>query len=134
MADALDTKIDHKSAFAGTNDLLSMLSEEVVDSFSPEQRAALWAASHAISWRRHPVNIRLSGAIPFGPRVFFTGVGGANRRSKSRNWREKRTYPFLTPGNVLFVCVILAACLVLDGVLIDLVDKLLAARSVGGPL
>lgn len=113
-------------AFAGTGDLLSMLDPEVVDSFTPEQRAALWAASRAISWKRHPVNIRLTVPMPMGPRLFLTVVGGAERRSRSRQWREKRTFPFLTPGNVLFLCGVLAVSLVIAGGLINLMQRVLA--------
>ncbi len=83
-------------------DLLSRLPKDVMDSFTPEQRAALWNAAHQPSWRRYPVNIRLS--LPwFGQRGFLTVVAGADRRNAERVMRERLMHPLRTAGNIMFL-------------------------------
>lgn len=82
--------------------LLDRIPPEVVDSFTPAQRAALWNATKPISWRRHPVNIRLSFPI-IGGRYFVTVVAGPERRSEERRVRERLMFPVRTAGNVLFL-------------------------------
>lgn len=82
--------------------LLDRLPPEVVGSFSEEQRAALWSAAKPVSWRRHPINIRMT--IPFvGGRYFITVVGGAEKRTDDRLKRERRSFPLRTAGNILFM-------------------------------
>lgn len=83
-------------------ELLSRLPQEVLDSLTPDQRAALWSAAHQPSWRRYPVNIRL-GLPWFGRRVFVTVVAGADRRNAERLMRERALHPLKTAGNVLFL-------------------------------
>lgn len=82
--------------------LLANLSDEVVKSFTPEQKAALWNAAKPISWRHHPINIRLS--FPFvRQRYFITIVGGTERRAPERIQRERFRHPIRTVGNLLFM-------------------------------
>ncbi len=97
--------IDSGDGAAGGVDvqwLLSNLPPDVLGTFSPEQRAALWQAAHAPSWRRYPVNIRLNMPF-FGTRYFLTLVAGADRRNAERRLRERRLHPLRTVGNLVFV-------------------------------
>lgn len=82
--------------------LLDRVPPDVADSFTPEQRAALWNATKPISWRRHPINIRLSFPL-VGGRYFITVVGGAEKRSEERRLRERHMFPLRTLGNILFL-------------------------------
>lgn len=82
--------------------LLDRLPPDVVQSFTEDQRAALWTAVKPTTWRRHPVNIRLT--IPLmGDRFFVTVVGGYEKRSSERLARERRMFPMRTAGNILFL-------------------------------
>lgn len=82
--------------------LLDRIPPEVADTFTEAQRAALWTAIKPATWRRHPINIRLS--FPFvGHRYFVTVVGGVEKRSAERRHRERRAFPLRTAGNVLFL-------------------------------
>lgn len=82
--------------------LLDRIPPEVAESFTPEQRAALWNAVKPVTWRRHPVNIRLSFPI-VGGRFFLTVVGGPEKRADQRRERERRMFPLRTMGNILFL-------------------------------
>jgi hypothetical protein len=82
--------------------LMDRIPPDVVESFTAEQRAALWNAVKPVSWRRHPVNIRLSFPI-IGGRYFVTVVGGPERRSGERRLRERTMFPLRTTGNILFL-------------------------------
>ena len=94
----------------GLETLLDRLPPEVMASFTPDQRAALWQASKPMSWRRHPINLRLSVPVPFaGLRYFITVVGGTERRSRDRVVRERLAFPLRTAGNLLFLLGIGAA-------------------------
>lgn len=75
---------------------------EVMASFTPQQRAALWNALRPVSWRRHPVNIRLSFPI-IGGRYFLTVVGGPEKRGDERRLRDRVIFPLRTTGNILFL-------------------------------
>lgn len=86
----------------GLEMLLDRLPPEVVSTFSEQQRAALWSAVKPASWRRHPINIRISFPL-FDGRYFITVVGGMEKRSGERLAREKRMFPLRTAGNVLFL-------------------------------
>jgi hypothetical protein len=82
--------------------LLANLPEDIVKSFTEQQRAALWHAAKPVSWRRHPINIRMT--FPFvGGRYFVTIVGGFERRSVERITRERVLHPLRTAGNLLFM-------------------------------
>lgn len=82
--------------------LLERLPPQILESFTPEQRAALWVAANPTSWRRHPIHIRLSFPF-FGEFFFLTVVGGQERRSEERVSRETRMFPLRTSGNLLFL-------------------------------
>lgn len=86
----------------GLEMLLDRLPPDVVGSFTEDQRAALWSAVKPATWRRHPVNIRLSFPLPSG-RYFVTVVCGHERRSPERLSRERRVFPLRTFGNLLFL-------------------------------
>lgn len=86
----------------GLDMLLDRLPTEVVASFTPEQRAALWNAVKPTSWRRHPIHIRLSFPL-VGGNYFLTIVGGSEKRSGERRTRERRMFPLRTFGNILFL-------------------------------
>lgn len=90
------------SGDASLDMLLDRIPAEVADTFTPAQRAALWNAVKPVSWRRHPVNIRLSFPI-IGGRFFLTVVGGPEKRSAERRQRERRMFPLRTMGNILFL-------------------------------
>lgn len=82
--------------------LLERMPDDVVASFTPDQKAALWAALNPGSWHRHPVNLRLT--LPYGKeRFFLTIIGGPEKRTSDRRRRERRLYPWSTLGNVLFL-------------------------------
>ncbi len=81
--------------------LLERLPPEVAQSLTLEQRVALWNALNPNSWRRFPVNIRVS--MPLARRrVFLTVLGGTERRAPERRQVERRLNPLLTLGNLLF--------------------------------
>lgn len=82
--------------------LLSRLPDEIWQSFNTEQRAALWEASHTPTWRRYPVNMRLSLTM-LGERYFLTIVAGSDRRHAERVRRERRLHPLSTFGNLVFL-------------------------------
>ena len=86
----------------GLEMLLDRLPPDVVTSFSDQQRAALWNAVKPASWRRHPINIRISFPL-FDGRYFITVVGGMEKRAGERLSRERRMFPLRTAGNVLFL-------------------------------
>lgn len=86
----------------GLEMLLDRLPPDVVASFTDQQRAALWNAVKPASWRRHPINIRLSFPLVSG-RYFITVVGGQEKRSGERLTRERRMFPLRNAGNVLFL-------------------------------
>jgi hypothetical protein len=90
------------SAEGALETLLERVPPEVAETFTPAQRAALYNAIKPVSWRRHPINIRLSFPV-FGQRYFVTVVGGVERRSDVRLHRERRIFPLRTTGNILFL-------------------------------
>ena len=82
--------------------LLERLPPEVMESLSDAERQALWQAANPITWRRHPINIRMT--IPgLTRRYFVTVVGGVEQRSPERVRRERRVHPLRTAGNILFL-------------------------------
>lgn len=87
---------------ASLETLMDRLPPAVAASLTVEQRAALYSAVKPVSWRRHPVNIRLT--FPFiGGRYFVTIVAGPERRSVDRVKRERVMHPLRTAGNMLFI-------------------------------
>lgn len=82
--------------------LFDRIPAEVAATFTERQRAALYSAVKPTTWRRHPINIRLS--FPFlGGEYFITVVGGPEKRDKDRLAREHRVFPFRTVGNIMFL-------------------------------
>lgn len=98
MTDETVTTVDRLDNDA----LLSRVPMEIWDSFTAEQRAALWDASHTPTWRRYPINMRLAFGL-FGNRYFLTVVGGVDRRNTERLHRERRMHPLATFGNFVFL-------------------------------
>jgi hypothetical protein len=92
------------STDAAYDTVLDRLPTEVFESLTAEQRAALWQAAKPMTWRRHPVNLRLTIPVPFShQRYFVTVVGGMDKRGKDRLSRERRMFPLRTVGNMLFL-------------------------------
>ncbi len=82
--------------------LLERLPPEVLANLTEEERIALWQAANPSTWRRHPINIRLT--IPgLSGRYFLTVVGGVERRSSERIRRERKLHRLFTVGNLLFL-------------------------------
>lgn len=82
--------------------LFDRIPEDVADTFTEAQRAALYGAVKPSTWKRHPINIRMS--MPFiGGRYFITLVGGPEKRSRERVSREGRMFPLVTAGNLMFL-------------------------------
>ncbi|MBC7906860.1 MAG: hypothetical protein H7Y60_08960 [Rhodospirillaceae bacterium] len=90
------------STEGGLDMLMDRLPADVVASFTAAQRAALWTAVKPVSWRRHPINIRLSFPV-LSNRYFVTVVGGAEKRADERLYRERRMFPLRTAGNIFFL-------------------------------
>ncbi len=89
---------------ASFDTVLDRLPADIFESFTPEQRAALWQAGKPMTWRRHPVNLRLTIPVPFSrQRYFLTIVGGMDKRGLDRLSRERRMFPLRTAGNMLFL-------------------------------
>lgn len=106
------------------SDLLTRLPPDVLHSFTAAQRAALWEVGKSSSWRRHPVNIRLSLPL-IGSRLFMTVVAGIERRSKERIRRERRLNPLTTIGNILFFLGVGTLCFAASFVLLVIVRPLI---------
>lgn len=82
--------------------LLSRVPPEVMDSLSEEERIALWQAVNPVTWRKHPINIRIT--VPgLANNYFLTVVGGVEKRGHERIRRERRVHPLRTAGNILFL-------------------------------
>src|SRR5579862_9615582 len=103
------------------NDLLDRLPPEVLETFTPEQRAALWGAGKPSSWRAHPIDIRVSVPLGIG-NLFFAVVSGVERRSRNRVKRDSRSHPFLTPANIVFLFLVFVVALALGSVLTEVLD------------
>jgi len=118
------------------NELLDRLPPEVLETFTPDQRAALWGAAKPSTWRRHPVDIRIS--IPLvGTNLFFAVLSGIERRGRTRRVRDSRSHPFFTTANVIFLVILFAISVGLGAALTDILDWVSAqitflAPSAGG--
>ncbi|MGB0681373.1 MAG: hypothetical protein ACPGOV_01625 [Magnetovibrionaceae bacterium] len=86
---------------AEVNWLLARLDPEVRKSLTPEQTAALEAASGTTDWSNHDLDIRLSVPTPGGGR-YLTLVGGRERRPRERRRNERNNRPLFTIGNIFF--------------------------------
>lgn len=93
-------------------ELLARLPPGFFEGLTADQRAQLWEAGHAVTWKRHPVNIRLS--LPWLPRRAFVAlVAGRERRAADRRTTETRLNRLFTLGNVLFFLGLAAVFLLL---------------------
>jgi len=127
MADEWNPEVDVK------NEILDRLPPEILDTFTPEQRAALWGAAKPSTWRRHPIDIRLSVPL-LGSRLFLAIVSGVERRSPDRRRRDSQTHPLLTGSNIFFLIVIFAVALAVGSVLTDILRWLTDAFSLTAPM
>ncbi len=82
--------------------LLSRLPADVRSQLTPEIQTMIAIAAGDRPWRTHPVDIRLSIPLPFGP-FYITLVAGRERRSPVRRAVERRERPLARAGNVAFV-------------------------------
>ena len=84
------------------------ISPEVQKTFTHEQIQAIKIACESNnSYRRHPLDIRVSVPIP-GLRFYLVLLAGKERRSKQRLQYERSIYPWYNPVNVLFIFLLLA--------------------------
>lgn len=81
---------------------LLRLPEAIRNGLSAEQEDAIAIAVGAEGRKRHPVDLRVSVPLP-GRSVFFTMIGGRERRSRERRIAERTQHPIHTLGNILFV-------------------------------
>ncbi len=106
-----------------SNELLDRLPPEVLETFTPEQRSALWGAAKPSSWRHHPIDMRVSLPL-FGGRIFMAVVAGAERRSGGRRRRDAHMRPFFTPSNVIFLAAMFLIAVAVGAVLTDALNWL----------
>ncbi|MBR8838626.1 MAG: hypothetical protein DSM106950_32655 [Stigonema ocellatum SAG 48.90 = DSM 106950] len=92
-------KNDHNSAVA---ELFANISPEIAESFNDEQLEVINKAFSSRRWNRHPIDLRVSVPIA-GLQFYLVFVAGRERRSKQRLHSQKGLYPFLTPGNIVFI-------------------------------
>lgn len=98
VVDSGDAAVTGKAA----DSLLSRMTPEMRDSFSPAQRQALGKAVTEAKTRDFLVNLRLT---LFG--TFFNVIIGRENRNPVRQAHERRKHPLATPGN-LFVLALIA--------------------------
>lgn len=78
------------------------MSPEVIATFTEEQQEAIAQALAGQSWKKHPVDIRLS--IPFlWQRYYFVCVAGLEKRSPQRLAVERTKYPLWTLTNLAII-------------------------------
>lgn len=106
-----------------SNEFLERLPPEILETFTPEQRAALWGAAKPSSWRYHPIDIRISLPLP-GSRLFLAIVSGIERRSGSRRRRDLRVRPLFTAANIIFLVIVFAVAVAIGSVLTDAINWL----------
>src|SRR5688500_5785854 len=88
MADAgspIEAPVGHSDPAAGAGDAAA----------GPAARRTGWDAER-------PINLRLSGPLPFG-RYYLTVAAGRERRSAGRLAGERRQHPLVTLGNVVLL-------------------------------
>lgn len=91
---------------------------ELKESYTPEQLDAFRDAIAHLSWRRHIVDIRLSGLG-----MYWVMLAGQERRSNKRLRIERRDYPLWTAPNLLVFLTMFAILLfALIGLLFVLVQ------------
>lgn len=82
--------------------LLSRLPADVRERLSPEVQTMLAIAAADRPWRTHPVDIRFTIPLPFGP-FYVTLVAGRERRSPVRRQVDGQGRRLLRFSNVMFV-------------------------------
>ncbi len=82
--------------------LLSRLPAEVRDRLSPEMQTMISIAAADRPWKTHPVDIRFTLPLPFGP-YYVTVVAGRERRSPTRRAVDGQSRPLMRFSNVMFV-------------------------------
>ena len=104
--------------------MMDKLAPELRESLSETQRRALREAFSSATWRRQPVDIRLSLPL-FASRYFVAIVAGREKRPRARRRAERVFHPLSTIGNSLFIgaiasvlgTVVLVAVLVYSSIL-----------------
>lgn len=116
--------MDRTSDDAAQASFFDRFPADVSASLTPQQRAAVWSAVRPVSWRGHPIDIRLS--LPFlGKRYYLTLVGGVERRSAERLRRERVIFPLRTLGNILFLLGVGGTMVVVAVLLVSLFSSLI---------
>jgi len=126
MAEDWNPEVDASS------ELLDSLPPEILETLTPEQRSALWGIAKPTSWRRHPIDIRIS--IPLlGGRLFMTVVSGLEHRGRGRRFRDSRMHPLFTFSNFLFLLLVFVLAVALGAVFTDVVNWLVAHLGLSPP-
>ncbi len=101
---------------ARVEDVLSRMPQDVYETLTEDQLAALREAIGAARpWRRHPIDIRV--AFPLGGRrAFLTLIGGSDRRGGQRRGQDRQANPLITPGNMVFLGIIVVALYAVAGI------------------
>ncbi len=115
------------------NELLDRLPPEILETFTPEQRAALWGAAKPITWRHHPIDIRISLPL-LRARLFVAVVAGGERRSPDRRRRDSRTHPFFTATNLVFLVAMFVIAVAVGSVLTDVLQWVTDQLSLSAPV
>ena len=115
-----------------SNEFLERLPPEILETFTPEQRAALWGAAKPSSWRYHPIDIRLSLPL-LRARLFLAVVSGIERRSSSRRRRDIQVRPLFTAANIIFLVAMFVVAVALGSVLTDVINWLADRFSMIAP-
>ena len=102
----------HAAGGTGADQLLARIPAEILESFTPEQVAAIrTAVAERASSGEPPVNIRFS--VPLGARrAFVAVVAGADRRNATRRLTERLANPLWTGANIAFMAGVVIAVLV----------------------
>lgn len=82
--------------------LFDTIPTEICQSFTFEQIEAITRAFSSRSWKRHPLDIRVSLPI-LELRFYMVLLAGRERRSKERLRVSRMTYPLWSPTNILFI-------------------------------
>jgi len=82
--------------------LFDRIPGHIYTGLTAEQKSALAEAAGEAPWRRHPIDIRLTVRLPFGP-FYLTLVAGRERRSEARLRVERGVNPLRTARNLTFI-------------------------------
>ncbi len=87
--------------------LLRAIDPAVRVSLTEAQEDAIRAAARRDSWKRHPVDLRLTLPTPFG-RFYLALVAGRERRSTARLATERKRQPLASAGNLAMLGTLIA--------------------------